>query len=128
MKWLFLLLAFSVRAHAGGAVGNGGDIISCKGATQNQFNGLYVLDYIANYDSQSLMINQDSHPLDTIFKSLYQKGKTNSDFKMMAQSLLAFMQSVQKQIFGQPDYKDSFIWIPQNFGLIDIADENLIQN
>ena len=38
-------------SHAvdGGYVGNGGDIVTCVASAENEFQGVYALDFIATY-------------------------------------------------------------------------------
>lgn len=132
MKKMILVISILVFSTAsawasGGAVGNGGDILTCVPSSQNGFAGNYTLDFVASYDGTTKLIADEPNPLRTIWTSLYEKGKQSPDFKYLAQSLLSFFHSAQGQLFKSPDYLDTYIWLPQPFGLVDLQDEDLIQ-
>lgn len=126
---LIFTVLFNCQSFAavGGDVGNGGDLIKCFLSDSNKFNGTYVLDYVINYDGWTESIEGDANPIETIWKSLRVKAKTNENFRWMAESLLQFYQSAQHQLYRGPDFKNSIIWMPQPFGLIDLKDEALVQ-
>lgn len=125
ISFIFL---FTIQVFAtGGDVGNGGDILTCTKSTENIFEGSYVLDYVASYESWTPLISNEDNPLQTIWESLYEKSKVSENFQWMATSLLAFAQSARGQLYRGPDYKNEFIWMSQPFGLIDLKDENLVQ-
>jgi hypothetical protein len=135
---LMMLFFGSLAYGLGGQdVGNGGDVLICKSSPQNQFNGAYVLDFVASYYGQPIPKNEDAHFIKTLWENLYQKSHdTVKDdratdihlaFTAMAQSLYLFYNSARTQVFAAPDFKNGFIWMAQPFGLVDIQDENLAQ-
>jgi hypothetical protein len=124
------ILFFSASSWAiGQNVGNGGDIIKCTASPSNPFNGNYVLDYVASYDSYSDLIDADPQPLLTIWRNLREKGQHQRTpiFRWLSESLLSFVIQAQGQIFRGTNYAEDNIWILQQFGLVDIDDHQLIQ-
>lgn len=130
---LLVSLFFAGQVFAGQS-GSGGDMITCRSSTSNPLNGVYILDYVAAYDNQTVFVDPRGNVSEKIWKNLYEKSldkKLTSEGKKiladMALSFLNFYQSAEKQIFQKIDYKNYFIWMPQPFGIIDVSDEHLVQ-
>src|SRR5688500_1583608 len=119
---LLISVLISFNVWAGGAAGNGGDIVFCEQSSINNFKGFYVLDYLATYHP---IHNEgtDSSPVRKVWETLL-KNKT---LEPAATSLFKFLVEIKKQVLKAPDYKAYYIWMPHSFGLIDIRDENLLQ-
>lgn len=123
-------LTFATTSFAGQS-GNGGDVITCQASSANSLSGIYVLDYVAAYDDQTVFLDEATHPLEQIWKNLSAKGQLEGNdskiLREMAISLFNFYTLAQDQIFKKTDYKNYFVWMPQPFGIIDLKDENLVQ-
>lgn len=131
MKSFFALFLFfgSIALADGGVVGNGGDIVTCQASTENDFDGQYVLDYLATYDGTTEYIESEN-PIETIYQSLWDKRDDvnfGSNYQEMADSLYFFFLNAKEQLFKKPMYQNYFIWIHQPYGLIDLKDEDLVQ-
>lgn len=118
MKWLILSLLISHNAHAGGAVGNGGDAIVCRSSKQNNFAGYYSLDYLAKYQTDLEIIQAKSfdQALDRIEKGLKEK------LPELAKNFREYRQN----LFNKTDFTKKQIWEESPFGLVDLKDEALV--
>lgn len=111
---------------AGGIVGNGGDLVDCRPEAGSKFAGKYVLDYLAGYNPAEALIDTDPNPLSTIRAKLYEFHRSR-EFEGLAMRLDGFVERLQSQRTGVPNYLSEYVWIPQPYGLVDLEDEQLSQ-
>jgi len=100
-------------------VGNGGDTLSCREATQNSYSGLYALDYLMTMDQygDGALVVPDNwqKSLDRIQALLAEK------YPALVDSLQAFRANID----NTSDWTKARIWLDAPQGLVNLNDQNL---
>lgn len=119
---LVLLGCISTVAFAGGfSVGNGGDAVRCVETHENNYNGIYSLDYLmtlngAGYDT--------AHVIKSWEDSQARIKKLLSD---KYPELLPSFENFLKDLGNNNDWTKKRIWLAAGHGLIDVKDEQIIR-
>lgn len=124
MKRLLLISVFSLQASmaafAGGRDGGGGDTVICQPSKQNDFNGIYALDYVVTFNK----LNRNSDIVEV--KSWEESIERIKGFLgKYAPSRLANFENFIKYENNSTDYSAPMVWMPGPSTLIDIQDEKL---
>ncbi len=119
----FVLLARyapEAKAEGGTGVGNGGDSIHCHADPSHRLEGFYNLDYVLTFDYESgnsdlvagSWKEQQARIQAVLEDKVYYLGQSLRRFNE-----LAFSKSMTEEI----------VWKPSLFGLVDVADEEILQ-
>lgn len=124
--FIFVLFAQGF-AHAGGDVGNGGDVVLCQKSEQNPFQGALSLDYMLTLQNGSenaiRSVNSFSDSMSRISKIMndrcreYQKPK-GAGFSASLKEFLNLRDNHDNWSFP-------YIWNASAYGLVDIHDERI---
>ena len=113
----FCFLATCSVLAGGQIVGNGGDLVQCEKSNENDFDGLYSLDYIVASPAQKkdfASVKSVEESLERIEKLLSQK------IPSLHPSFVAF----RARLF-QENWEHHLIWEPAPSQLIEVKDEDL---
>lgn len=132
MKFLILSLAFvlPISAHAlsGGAVGNGGDTVSCVAMPRvSPFVGLYSLDYLMNVTADIVYAKDFEKvvgPNDSFDKNIFRilAAFKEGQYRVLHQDLKEFYDGLFTNEFGK-----RYIWKKAPYGVTEVSDEELRQ-
>lgn len=100
--------------------GNGGDLLNCRPSTENPFQGLTSLDYVATYKKSNG--NKDIVSVDSTKSSLQ---RIAGILKEKAPSLYPSFAEFTLHIRNE-DYSKARVWEESSFGLVPINDEVLL--
>ncbi len=128
MRFILLLLAFSIQAHAGGAVGNGGDAVYCSdNSASSPYSGWYNLDYLIDKTSD-LEFAKDFEavigPHDSFDKNILRimQAFRERGYKVLHQDLKEFYEGLWTNQLAK-----RYIWKKAPYGTVDVDDEELRQ-
>lgn len=128
MKWTFLALAFALNAHAGGAVGNGGDSVFCVlNSAISPFTGWFNLDYLINktagvqYSDEFEKVVGPNDPMDKNLLRIANAFKERK-YRVLYLDIMDFHNGLWSNQFAK-----RYIWKKAPYGVVEINDEVLRQ-
>lgn len=116
--YVAVLALNSYSLFAGQQVGNGGDAVLCIQTPQKLFDEYYSLDYLVEFSSSDPIVEVQS--LDGSLNRL------ENIFREKLPELLPRFEDYRRSIFNEYNLTLSRIWKKDEYGLLDLKDENIV--
>lgn len=109
MRWIFLILIFSLKVYAGGAVGNGGGFAQCAHQKLYSYDYLLTLKYSAfKEDYHALKVEEHLERISSELKRL--QDPLSAEFDLYVRSLFQQVPGARYQWFAKENLP--LMWEP----------------